>query len=365
VLKIAIAIPTYNGLKHLKVLLGALGGLTVNPDIQLVVVVSNIDSSDDTHQFLTALPPLNYVTKIVSNPEYDELGKVKRKGPQANYVQLVNSIPDTVDWVWTLGDDDIITDNATLVRLNEILSSAGDISYINIVSSTRSAKTGQVLKGRLSDFCNRYGWNELFGWISSRISRRESLIASMKNTVLDRAKTYMPVPAYEVEISLYAELWNKMALVIDSGWVRPQEEGQSEASLRRWAEMDRGAGYFTSVDLFFDCLQHGRMHHTTPMFWRYLTFYWWDRLTVTLLSEMLNRYQVSSDILVRWRTIGKIGDMLESPAEKKRFFSWYRLLENDIIEYQNVVNTIEPHKQKLMESARSLQQSVFPWNVLL
>jgi len=57
--------------------------------------------------------------------------------------------------------------------------------------------------------------------------------------------------------------------------------------------------------------------------------------------------------------------LLESPAEKKRFQAWYCLLENNIKDFETASKPLEPHRAKFMELARTMQQSVFSWNVLI
>lgn len=330
-MKLAIAIPTYNGLKHLKILLDSISIQEGFNKDSLVVVVSNVDSNDGTHDFLSSPIKFPFEMIVSNNSQIGDDGKFRRLGPMANYLNMISAIPRDSNWVWTIGDDDTLTSSTSVSKIiNLIKNTERDFSYVNVVPKKRSTNTNNAFFGNLHSLCNNFGWNEIFGWVSSRVCKYNALVDSVNEKNRSLALKYSPVPAYDAEIFLYTQLCNKNAIVYDCGLVDSQEEKQSDASLKRWQEVDRGEGYFTSVRLFEDLVREGAIPQTKLMFWRYLNSYWWDKLRLPLLVQVVNNKISMDDALAKLNVISLIGSMLEDKTEKVLFTSMVNKVADQI-----------------------------------
>ena len=68
-LKLGIAIPTYNRLEKLKVLLNSIDNQILSKDLDLSLFISNIASTDGTSEFLEEEVQKRYNLKVYNRPE--------------------------------------------------------------------------------------------------------------------------------------------------------------------------------------------------------------------------------------------------------------------------------------------------------
>ena len=112
-IKLAIAIPTYNRLEKLKILLNSIDNQIFCKDLELSLFISNIASTDGTSEFLEKENQRRKNLRIYNKPE-DQSAK-----PNVFYLNKIIS-PD-IEWVWFMGDDDKLSEKESLQKIYKCL----------------------------------------------------------------------------------------------------------------------------------------------------------------------------------------------------------------------------------------------------
>ena len=102
-----------------------------------------------------------------------------------NYGYLADTVPEDVDWVWFMGDDDYIPDPKALLNLCNLLrekTNDPDFGFVHVCQAKRSRNTGKIITDTTFNLCNLYGYTEMLGWISSLVIRKKQFIAALKKT---------------------------------------------------------------------------------------------------------------------------------------------------------------------------------------
>ena len=99
-MKIAIAIPTFNRAGYLKKAVQSIFDQEHDGNIEVYVVISNIASTDETSSYLDELNKAHENVIVYNQPE-DNL-------KYSNLYFLGGAIPEEMDWVWLMGDDDYL-----------------------------------------------------------------------------------------------------------------------------------------------------------------------------------------------------------------------------------------------------------------
>ena len=107
-IKLGIAIPTYNRLEKLKVLLNSIDNQILSKDLDLSLFISNIASTDGTAEFLEKEVKKRHNLKIYNRPEDQTI--------KPNIFYLNRIISSDVEWVWFMGDDDKLSEKVLFKR---------------------------------------------------------------------------------------------------------------------------------------------------------------------------------------------------------------------------------------------------------
>ena len=99
-MKIAIAIPTFNRVEHLKKAVQSALEQVQDDGLELYIAISNIASTDGTGRYLDQLNAAHERVIVYNQPQDN------RKHPNGYF--LAGIIPDDIDWVWLMGDDDYL-----------------------------------------------------------------------------------------------------------------------------------------------------------------------------------------------------------------------------------------------------------------
>ncbi len=156
-MNITIAIPTFNRCANLAILIDSIEKINVPKGVKLFVAISNSASLDNTSIYLDILK--------LSNPEkYLIHNKISR---QTNWYTLMQMVPKETDYVWLIGDDDVILNPNCLKEIFSIIQdSKGELKALFMPMKKKIGAKG-FESGLLYDLCNKYGFIEVMGWMSS------------------------------------------------------------------------------------------------------------------------------------------------------------------------------------------------------
>ena len=93
---IAIAIPTFNRLNHLKKAINSIITQKKDKNTRISIIISNIASVDGTHEYL------DDIKKTEGFYIFNKKSEVKNSY-MTNIYHLSQTIPNEVDWVWLMG----------------------------------------------------------------------------------------------------------------------------------------------------------------------------------------------------------------------------------------------------------------------
>lgn len=364
-LKIAIAIPTYNRLEKLQYALKRIEAQEIDSRFELHCVISNIASSDGTHEYLKTLQSNTIRYHIWNTPE---------KNIFVNWRRCAEAVPKDIDWVWFHGDDDYLTSPQVIKGLVDILEKQSDakLALIHVCQARRSQKTGKIIRGNLFDLCNQLGYHEILGWMSSIVIRNTKFVpAIMRSTkpladglTADELLTHK-ISAYRHSASFLEECINDEALFLDVPWVEPQDTEQTQESIARWQESHEGERYFYVVDDILALYEKGLIQKKiSPIFFRYLTYSFWDRYAAFLIAGTIQTGTISERNLGHWTRIRQIADLFELERDKKIFVQWYESLSNYITHYAKLHDEVISQKKNLIDQYQMTNAPVYPFEVL-
>ena len=275
---IAIAIPTLNRSEKLKKALDSIFCQKTSSDIRLSICVSNSASTDDTGMFLES---------IKSRRENIHLFNSNLDNTHQNYGCLAKIIPEDVDWVWFMGDDDYLTSNESVSALHSlILNENQDLSFVHVCQKRRSNDTSEIIKGSVKELCNTYGYHEMLGWISSIVIKKEKFINAMNNHQIKANSNLESISAFNHSICFYQQICNNQGIFFDKGLIEPQDLIQTKESIKRWADEKIPEKYLLVMDDFNDLKLSNLMPiNIKSQFFRYINFHFWDRWLIYLLNE--------------------------------------------------------------------------------
>ena len=108
-IKLAIAVPTYNRLDKLKVLLSSIDNQLLCRNLELSLFISNIASTDGTSEFLEKEIEKRSNLIIYNKPQDQTL--------KPNIFYLNKIISSDIEWVWFMGDDDKLSEKDSLQKV--------------------------------------------------------------------------------------------------------------------------------------------------------------------------------------------------------------------------------------------------------
>ena len=269
--QICFAIPTWNRAEKLRICVETIAQQILNLNADAEIFISDNFSTDHTERIIEDLKKKYPFIKSNRRQEhggvFDNLSDVTELS-RGNYI-------------WWFGDDDRLMPNG----LQTILKFLGDQSFAFISAGNGSFKphSGKVVEGTLLSLCNKFGWNQIIGWITGDVLRYD---VAQEVCKLMRQEPYKLDAYAHVGASLTAAA-NKKALHIDVPIVEPLGTQDTE-DLERWAKENIGWRYFLLIDTFKHMYEKKiltqKLH---PKFFKYLNYYLWDRFIVNMISSAL------------------------------------------------------------------------------
>ncbi len=324
---LTIAIPTYNRCDYLKKNIEVFDSMRRPPGLNVSLSISNSASIDETENYLSGLEMKRNDLQLF-NQVTDWNG--------GNFGYLSQTIPKNVDWVWFMGDDDFLFDESSIWQVWEVIKSNQDnekFGFIHACQARRSSRSGAVITDNVVSLCNRFGYLEMFGWMSSIVMRRDPFVHALRKadkrgqvarneTALENSHSAFFQARY-----LLAEIHEMQGAFIDMPLVEPQEQDMTDASRERWKNENMGTRYIYVVKDFQRLCEWGvPLSNLDEAFFRYHTYHLWDRFIIHQLN-IIKAYGDGdrSDVIVssmgqyvqNWELIGKIPTFIRDRSIRK------------------------------------------------
>lgn len=356
---LAIVIPTYNRIEKLKIAVQSVLALKYDKsEFDLHLVIHNSCSTDDTESYLNSLTHPSVKVTTVNATKLDADGNLVYVDAKYNMQGAVNAVPESVDWVWLLGDDDFIQDLDVISVLLQLQNKYEDLALVHFCQSRRSKRTNSAIKGTLIGLCNKMGFHEILGWISSIVVKREHIHKAFNSNLYENTQS-----AYWHSSTLLEVCAQNTSMFIDRPTVEPQDESQTQDSVQRWMKDNWVERYFYIIDDLKVLMDEKKIpDQLPPVFFRYLTYSLWDRYAAYLLADVLNTGGISEKNKGHWSRIEGIYKMIGDPVFKKQFGLWLSNLFGRVQEYVDLNTKTKYLKTKLIAEYNNQNSAVYEFS---
>jgi len=352
---ITLAIPTYNRLAKLKVLLGSIESQVGGTFFDCQLVICNSESTDGTFDYIEKMEPFGVVSKIIKSNSTLEPGAPR----PANVYNLFRMIPADGGWVWIIGDDDYLVSPNCLLKIATAIrdNASPNLALIHPVQGRRSKGSGAVKRLNLLDGVNAIGFHELLGWLSSLILRADLIEPVLLSEFFDpidyksesgnlnRNKVLADCASafrHSAQILKGCSMFD--ILIIDDYFADPQDADQTPETIARWSEESMSIRYMFVVDDIEYLLNLGIIDKgVSATFFRYLTYFFWDRYAHFVVTDVLNTGSLSDYSLAFMERIERIEKLLVNPFERYMYRSWKGGLFNSV---EDIIKHRKYHLEK-------------------
>lgn len=296
--------------------------------------MSDHGSTDDTKEMLDAYS---------KQYPFIEVAYLER-GPNPDYsdaFKYLFTLPKT-EWTWTFGDDDILLPDAVKTMLPAL--KRNEFEFIHVAETSRSEGSGKLTKGTLKDLCMTYGWLDMTGFITGNI---------IKSAKLKEASELASWPIYAKSafvqsLALYEVLHGSFSAFLDYPLVEPQTLEVTEDNARRWTEFDIPTRYFDIGEGLDDMRKRGVIDKVNPTFFRYHSYYIWDRFCQNLGSSFTTTqdFKLTEMLELLYEKVLILTTFLPE-AEEKRF-------REEIMELHSIMGQYQFAITKTMQIAQQM-----------
>ena len=296
-LKLGIAIPTYNRLEKLKVLLNSIDKQIFSKNLDLSLFISNIASTDGTSEFLEEEVQKRYNLKVYNRPEDQTI--------KPNIFYLNKIISSDIEWVWFMGDDDKLSEKNSLQKVYECLkeNNINDLEFFCACEKRRSRNTSKVFIDKVFNLCNKFGYHEMLGWISSIILKKQTfqkVFDDISQSITTQYQNFDDAitSAYPHSASILKYTHDKNGLFYDFGLVETQDKLQTIETQKRWEEENMLWRYFHVIDDIENLINQKILEPNSLnlSFFRYHTIFLWDHLIFLTFKRLPQYIHSRSDI---------------------------------------------------------------------
>ena len=328
---LVIAIPTLNRRDYLERNIASIDKQEKSSDLKITIAISNSASEDSTEAYLNDLK---------KKREDISLFNQQTGWSGGNYGHLVSAIPESADWIWYMGDDDYLCDPKSIVNLyNVLMQNQNDNKFVfaHACQARRSSGSGKVICDTVFNLCNRFGYIEMLGWISSLVVRKDffvSILRAIDNRVQlarDEPKLGQSHSAFFHSAYFLEFLYDKHGAFIDMPLVDPQDDDMTDDTRERWQDENMSERYIYVVDDLARLKKLGvPISKMDVMFFRYHHYHLWDRFMLHQLNVLKaygsgDRSEVVQVALKRfiknWERISSIFPLIKDPLAKKQLIN--------------------------------------------
>ena len=296
-IKFGIAIPTYNRLEKLKVLLNSIDKQIFSKDLDLSLFISNIASTDGTSEFLEEEVQKRHNLKVYNRPEDQTI--------KPNIFYLNKIISSDIEWVWFMGDDDKLSEKNSLQKVYECLkeNNINDLEFFCACEKRRSRNTSKVFIDKVFNLCNKFGYHEMLGWISSIILKKQTfqkVFDDISQSITTQYQNFDDAitSAYPHSASILKYTHDKNGLFYDFGLVETQDKLQTIETQKRWVEENMLWRYFHVIDDIENLINQKILEPNSLnlSFFRYHSYFLWDHLIFLTFKRLPQYIRSRSDI---------------------------------------------------------------------
>ncbi len=334
-MKLMVVIPTWNRADYLDKAIAAIASARAHSHkCEVELFVSNNCSSDHTAEVLARWQE--------GNPWiYGCNWEVHSKVWLEILGRAFNGSGRDYDYAWLQGDDDWITDSTAFAQLMDAIE-ADPTNPPAVVHpcQTRRALHGdsRIIHGLTEELCNIYGWHDLLGWISSQVLSRGTV-----DRMLTSPQLAMPFhSAFSHSEALLEAAYGQPMLVLAAGLIDPQDAEQTPESLARWAADGAGPAYWGVIPGLLSLKERGVLK--TPLtltFFRYLTYSFWDRFAVELMT-LAGRGDVSEEMIeIKLAMLGHFTKLLGYGEDRKLYQNWLDGFTDDVWDVRRTLGLIQ------------------------
>jgi len=353
VTQFVLAVPTFNRLDKLKILLGSIESQVKSSSYHCRLVISNSESTDGTYDFVSGLKPFGPISEIV---RYNVMPDGSSRPD--NWHNLGRIMPDSREWVWFLGDDDVLASPNCLEKLSSFIRSqdVAGVELFHLTQGRRSKGTRRMIRLNFSDALESFGLLELVGWMSSILIRADVLRRVLTEAFFDH--DFLPsfdphlentplahkISAYRWSAHVVKECHNSEICIIDDYFADPQDESTTTETRQRWAEEMVALRYmFVIDDVEYLCSKGILRNRFSASFFRYHTGYLWDRFTHHVVNQLISQGELDSFCLALLARLVRIEALLANPAELHLFrlwrFGFFSAIEDALKQRQRYIET--------------------------
>jgi len=271
---LTFAIPTWNRPRELNICVRSIAE-QCTPECKIIVMDHGSDE-----------PTEKVVNQLIKEFPFVRAVRLEREEGHdySHAFKYLFQLADT-EWTWTFGDDDMLMPGAVESMLDAL--KRDEFEFIHVAEEKRSAKTGKLYKATLLELCNTIGWLDMTGFITGNIIRTEKLKQCAKVESWDLyAKS-----AFVQSLAILEVMKDAPSAFLDYPIIKSQTEELTEETMSRWTQFDIGTRYFYLDEGLMDLRKRGVIERVSPTFFRYLSYYLWDRFMQNILSSFTTTQQ--------------------------------------------------------------------------
>lgn len=332
-IKFTIAIPTFNRLSRLKKAVDSILSQKISDEYELNIAISNTYSTDKTYDYLNSLKKKKEFIIHNERKKIDE----NVLSQFVNFRNLAKLVPTNTDWVWWLGDDDYLYKKESIQivteKINGNTSHESDLLFIHACHPDRASSKAQCVTDSIMNLCQKFGYHEMLGWMSSIILRKDAMIKvlneSTSNMNYQNENDKEVASCFAHSASILKNFHNKKGMFLDFGLVCNQDEKQTDETKKRWENDNVANRYFKIIDDFFEIREVVQNKTFQKPFFRYHGYHIWDHLGEYLIRKaiIIGRKCIDEQRLVNeheyelinnsWMKIIKIAELLDDLETQK------------------------------------------------
>ncbi len=336
-MKLLVVIPTWNRADYLDTAIRAIAmarSMAQTCDVELFV--SDNCSSDHTQEVVLrwqAEAPWIHYRRWEDHIATDWPAILRRAflGSNLDY-----------DYLWLQGDDDYISEPAAYdILAGAITACADDPPAVVHCCQTRRSLPGdeRIIAGTTEELCNTYGWHDLLGWISGLAISHDTVVRMWSSP---HCEITLP-SAYWHSEAVFEAAYGQTMLILATGLIDPQDVEQTKESMERWAIGDPNQlGYWLIIPGLMSLKERGVIK--TPLtlaFFRYLTYSFWDRFTVQVMSQASSSKKTEEYIENKLDLLNQLALLLGHGEERKLYENWLQGFRDDVASVRRALRLIE------------------------
>ena len=335
-IRFVFAILTFNRINYLKKLVESILKQKTQKNISIEISISNTYSNDETSSYLNTLKKKDnfHIYNGNEQAQHNVLPYL------VNCKNLSSVIPENADWVWWIGDDDILENEYSVQTvLDNISKSSDELNFVHACSSRKSSKKKRIFKNSIINLCLEFGYHEMLGWISSIILRKKDIIEMFNKMNLNTnylSNHQIKTSAFNHSSAILENNYNKIGLFLDIPLVKEQESYQTGETSKNWIKANVMTRYFNVIDDLYKMRKLFPKKKFPRIFFRYNHCHFWDHLAHLIIIKLELQAEICektneepsdefiAEINDHWAKINSIAELLEDNDSIKLVYLIYQ-----------------------------------------